>query len=181
MLKSNLKKNLIFLSLYSTVALVSGCDGLADATNSNEMLLLTTQKLEDKPPNYRPIPHRYDNVKQVAKSSPNYPPITTTSNKSQIALAKHLRRKRVKFYGAWWCPHCHEQKELFGKPAFKLVRYIECADANEGRQQTPVCAKAKIQAYPTWRIKSKTVEGVQSLETLANLSGYRGSRNFTSP
>ncbi len=30
------------------------------------------------------------------------------------ALAEHLKDKGVLFYGASWCPHCQEQKRLFG-------------------------------------------------------------------
>ena len=29
-------------------------------------------------------------------------------------------------YGLYWCPHCIEQKEMFGD-AFHYVPYVECA------------------------------------------------------
>ncbi|MEM6399154.1 MAG: hypothetical protein AAF757_02820 [Cyanobacteria bacterium P01_D01_bin.116] len=38
--------------------------------------------------------------------------------------------------------------------------------------------KAGIQSYPTWRIKGKTYMGAQSLEKLAQVSGYKGLSNF---
>ena len=29
-------------------------------------------------------------------------------------------------YGLYWCPHCIEQKQMFGE-AFHYVPYVECA------------------------------------------------------
>ena len=47
--------------------------------------------------------------------------ITTTSGESEIALARHLKEIGAKEYIAWWCPHCHEQKQLFGKEAYSYI------------------------------------------------------------
>src|SRR5579885_3423480 len=41
------------------------------------------------------------------------------------AFAKCLTTKQAKMYGAFWCPHCAEQKEMFGS-SFKYAPYIEC-------------------------------------------------------
>ena len=41
-------------------------------------------------------------------------------------FAKCLASKQAKMYGLYWCPHCAEQKEMFGK-AFQYVPYVECA------------------------------------------------------
>src|SRR6202049_1187518 len=41
------------------------------------------------------------------------------------AFAKCLTAKQAKMYGAFWCPHCEEQKEKFG-PSFQYAPYIEC-------------------------------------------------------
>jgi len=41
-----------------------------------------------------------------------------------------------------------------------------------------VCKAAKITGYPTWEIKGKRYMGTQTLEELANASGYKGSRDF---
>lgn len=38
--------------------------------------------------------------------------ITTESSPLAISLAKHLQSIGAKFYGAFWCSHCHEQKEV---------------------------------------------------------------------
>ena len=36
------------------------------------------------------------------------------------AFAKCLSAQQAKMYGAYWCPHCAEQKEMFGG-AFQYV------------------------------------------------------------
>jgi len=58
--------------------------------------------------------------------------ITTTSGKAELALAKHLVNIGAKEYITWWCPHCHEQKLLFGKEAYQIINdsvKVECVDA----------------------------------------------------
>jgi Predicted membrane protein len=50
--------------------------------------------------------------------------ITTTSGTAEIALARHLTQIGAKEYGAYWCPHCYDQKQLFGKEAFAIINYI---------------------------------------------------------
>ncbi|MEO0843227.1 MAG: vitamin K epoxide reductase family protein [Cyanobacteria bacterium J06643_5] len=104
--------------------------------------------------------------------------ITTTSGAAEIALARHLKAISAKQYIAWWCPHCHKQKLLFGKEAYREVPHTDCADADNPNNQKLVCKKAGIQSYPTWRIRDKTYMGAQSLEDLAKASGYKGSTNF---
>ncbi|MBE9117759.1 vitamin K epoxide reductase family protein [Lusitaniella coriacea LEGE 07157] len=114
-------------------------------------------------------------------TQPNYQKgtweITTNSGAAEIALAEHLSETGAKKYGAFWCPHCHEQKQLFGKEAFKKVDYIECAVVNS-KEQAPECTAAKIQSYPTWEINGELHKGSQTLEELAELSGYQGPTDF---
>lgn len=103
--------------------------------------------------------------------------ITTTSSSAEIALAEHLTNSGIKMYGAFWCPHCYEQKELFGKEAFAKVKYIECAEG--GVDPKPdLCKAAGIEGYPAWEINGKIESGVQTLQRLANLSNYTGPTNF---
>ncbi len=103
--------------------------------------------------------------------------ITTSSGPAEIALARYLKQIDAKEYIAWWCPHCHEQKELFGKEAYSEINHIECAEG--GKNAHPdLCQAANVQSFPTWQIKGKTYQGVQSLEELAQNSGYTGPRNF---
>ena len=42
-------------------------------------------------------------------------------------FAKCLTEKGFKEYGAYWCPHCARQKELFGDD-ISNVNYFECED-----------------------------------------------------
>ena len=104
-------------------------------------------------------------------------PITTTSGAAQIALAKHLSQVGAKMYGAYWCPHCHDQKQLFGREAFKQINYIECDPAGQNAQPE-VCKAQKVEGYPSWEINGQMLSGTQSLEDLAKASGYQGPRNF---
>lgn len=62
-------------------------------------------------------------------------------------FAKCLKDVGLKFYGAFWCPHCQSEKKLFGNSA-KLIPYIECSNADQSQKQT--CIDEKIEGYPTW-------------------------------
>lgn len=79
-------------------------------------------------------------------------------------------------YGTYWCPYCTRQKELFGQ-AVNQVPMIEC-DPNGANAQPNLCASANINGYPTWEIQGQQYRGIRSLEELAELSSYQGSRNF---
>jgi uncharacterized membrane protein len=114
------------------------------------------------------------------------PPIKNTSSQAEIELAKHLKQVGAKMYGAYWCPHCHDQKELFGKEAATSVPYVECAQDGQN-SQTQACLdiapKVKAQTgkdfgFPTWEINGKFYTGTQSLTDLATHSAYPGPRNF---
>ena len=103
--------------------------------------------------------------------------ITTTSGESEIALARHLKQIGAKEYIAWWCPHCHEQKQLFGKEAYREINAIEC-DRSGKNPRPDLCSAAKVESFPSWEINGQLHSGVQSLDELAQLSGYKGPRNF---
>lgn len=103
--------------------------------------------------------------------------ITTTSGEAEIALARHLKEVGAKKYSAYWCPHCYEQKQLFGKEAFSEINVVECApDGKNGQPQ--VCRDAGVKGFPSWGINGELTSGVKTLEELADLSGYQGSREF---
>lgn len=63
-------------------------------------------------------------------------------------FATCLKDSGAKFYGAFWCPHCRNQKELFGTSQ-KLIPYVECSTP-DGKGQTDICIEKKIEGYPTW-------------------------------
>jgi len=86
------------------------------------------------------------------------------------AFAKCLTENDVKFYGAFWCPSCADQKAMFGKSA-KYLNYIECSPPDR-RGQTPACAEAGIESYPTCEFQNgERRTGVVPLEQLNLLSG----------
>ncbi|NMF85224.1 vitamin K epoxide reductase family protein [Nodosilinea sp. P-1105] len=103
--------------------------------------------------------------------------VTTQSGPAEIALAQHLTDTGAIFYGAWWCPHCQDQKQLFGQAAAQLINYVECSQS-DGQSQTPECQEAGITGYPTWEINGERLSGAQSLQALAQRSGYEGPTNF---
>jgi uncharacterized membrane protein/glutaredoxin len=118
------------------------------------------------------------NPPTVAQNDPRAGiPITTTSGPAEIEFAQYLAQSGVAMYGAYWCPHCHDQKQLFGKEAFKLINYVEC-DPEGLKSQADLCKSKGIQGYPTWEIKGNLVAGQKTLEELADATGYSGSRNF---
>ena len=56
----------------------------------------------------------------------------------------------AKFYGAWTCPACFKQMNLFGKQAGADVTYVECRKPKQLPEQAEACNAAEIRAYPTW-------------------------------
>lgn len=103
--------------------------------------------------------------------------ITTTSSTAEIALAQHLKQVGAKMYGKFWCIYCHEQKRRFGQAAWSQINYIEC-DPKGKNPRLDLCQAAKLEGSPTWEVNGQFYLGVQSLENLADLSGYQGPRNF---
>jgi uncharacterized membrane protein/glutaredoxin len=94
------------------------------------------------------------------------------------ALAEHLSDQGVLFYGASWCPHCQEQKRLFGNSVERLP-YIECSLGGPTAPQAAACRRAGIQSYPTWIINGRPYVGqVLSLAQLAEASGFPGAASF---
>ena len=82
------------------------------------------------------------------------------------SLAKCLKRKGMRLFGAHWCKPCHDQLALFGKDA-PDVPYTDCQP--EGTvANIPECDKLDIQTYPTWRFPDGYKSaGVRSLTWLS--------------
>lgn len=98
--------------------------------------------------------------------------VASERNSPALDLARHLTDSGAKMYGAYWCPHCQEQKKTFGD-AFHEVDYVECDPGGEN-PRTQLCLDANIEAFPTWIIDGEHHLGVHSLQELATLSGYEG-------
>jgi hypothetical protein len=82
----------------------------------------------------------------------------------EAALAACLTEKGAVMYGAYWCGHCNNQKEMFGD-AVSIISYVECTEEKE------LCDAAGIRGYPTWIIDGNTYPGERPLEDLAGISG----------
>jgi thiol-disulfide isomerase/thioredoxin len=85
------------------------------------------------------------------------PKIDTVSGEAETALAEYLAASDVKFYGAYWCPHCQKQKVLF---------------------QRQLCKDKNIQLFPTWVVNGKSYPGIKDLKEIAAMTGYKGPTNF---
>jgi hypothetical protein len=88
------------------------------------------------------------------------------------AFARCLTERHVLMYGAYWCPHCAEQKEKFGA-SFKYAPYVECGVPGNTRVEAQVCKDAGIKHFPTWQFPpvGERAEGTLSLEDLSDRSG----------
>ncbi|MGB3768029.1 MAG: vitamin K epoxide reductase family protein [Phormidesmis sp.] len=106
------------------------------------------------------------------------PPVTTPSGEAEVALAKHLTDIDAKMYGAYWCPHCHDQKQLFGKEAYSQFPYVECAEDGANSQAAVCQSVPEITGFPTWEVEGQFLSGTQTLQTLAEASGYEGPTDF---
>ncbi len=83
-------------------------------------------------------------------------------------FAKCLTTSGAAVYTTFWCPHCKEQKELFGD-SIKYVNVVECDPKGENAKPEE-CDKNNIKGYPTWIIGSEQFSGVQTLDKLAELT-----------
>ncbi|MBE9155885.1 hypothetical protein IQ265_03425 [Nodosilinea sp. LEGE 06152] len=101
--------------------------------------------------------------------SPNSPNAADPSS-YEAQLAQHLEATDGVMYGAYWCPHCADQKAMFKASAERLP-YVECA-ADGDNPQPELCQQKGIQGYPTWEIGGQLYPGVRSLDELAELSGF---------
>lgn len=80
-------------------------------------------------------------------------------------FAECLSDKGFTMYGAYWCPHCQNEKKEFGE-SFSHINYVECTD------NPKQCTDAGITGYPTWLgPDSIRLEEKQGVERLSEASG----------
>jgi hypothetical protein len=85
-------------------------------------------------------------------------------------FAKCLAGKQAHMYGAYWCPHCADQKEMFGS-SFQYVPYVECGVPGS-HDEAQFCKDAGIKHFPTWQFAdAERVEGTLALQTLGTKTG----------
>jgi hypothetical protein len=86
-------------------------------------------------------------------------------NTNSENVAKWIGEHSV-LYVQTGCVHCKEQEDLFGKN----VKYLTMIDCLTDAQ---TCIDAGIEATPTWIINEQKYVGVQSIEKLKELTGYK--------
>ncbi len=100
--------------------------------------------------------------------------ISSTATSSKYTdLVKCMADKGVKFYGAFWCPHCQEQEKWLAMSRAELEKaglYVECSTP-DGGGQTQVCIDKKVASYPSWDFGDGTLQtGELKVEELAQKS-----------
>ena len=86
------------------------------------------------------------------------------------SFAKCLASKHARMYGLYWCPHCIEQKQLFGE-SFHYVPYVECA-IKGSNQMADACKIAGVKLFPSWQFDNEAPkEGVLSMDALSDKTG----------
>lgn len=89
------------------------------------------------------------------------------------SFAKCLSSKSAHMYGAWWCPHCADQKEELGY-AFQYVTYTECGEEGKAHTENAQCKQAGIKNFPTWQFgDGSRIEGVLPLSDLSRRTGCK--------
>ena len=117
-------------------------------------------------------------TKEVSNNIQGMPPaVIAISSPEKIKLAEHLTQEGAVMYNAYWCPHCHDQKELFGKVAAEKLNLVECAKDGFNNKRE-LCEAKGITGFPSWEINGSIDSGVKSLKELAELTNYKNSKDF---
>src|SRR5580765_3266739 len=92
-------------------------------------------------------------------------------NHKYDSFAQCLADKNAKMYGLYWCPHCADQKEMFGA-AFRKIPYVECAIKDKPGELAPACQAVGAKLFPSWQFGNEPPkEGVLSLQALSEKTG----------
>lgn len=95
---------------------------------------------------------------------------SAADNPKMDAFAKCVSSKGAKMYGTFWCPHCAEEKELFGD-SFQYITYVECGIPGT-RQVTQECKQLGLRRTPTWIFADgQRHEGKMELQDLSKQTG----------
>ena len=88
-------------------------------------------------------------------------------------FAQCTKEKGARMYGAWWCPHCAEQKDQFGY-AFQYVNYVECGIEGQSHSENEQCKQSGIHNFPTWEFPDGSRrEGTLPLSELSQRTGCK--------
>lgn len=91
-------------------------------------------------------------------------------------LAQHLRDTGARFYGAYWCPTCQKQKDLF-EASVERLPYVECTPDGRNGVRNFDCVTNDINEYPTWVIDGRRYTGLLPVANLAALSGFKAPKD----
>jgi len=81
-------------------------------------------------------------------------------------FAKYLTSEGIAMAGTEWCPHCKDQKALFGD-SFQYVDYRDCDKVRDW------CVAQGVEGYPTWIFPDgQLYTGIRTIEQLKSLSEY---------
>ena len=104
-------------------------------------------------------------------------------NEAYANFAQCINDSGAVFWGAFWCPHCAQQKAIFGDSA-NLLPYKECSERDRSLKQ--ICRDEYITGFPTWRFENGLQCGgeIKGL-VLAHLTNcaypkYKGGESITS-
>lgn len=133
---------------------------------------VSTTKAQAAPPiaviaeelGYFPVQNKDGEVTYIPKR------VQRQSSDQAIELAKRLKERGLTMYGAYWCPHCSRQKELFGAEAWSYINYQECSPKGYGFRG--ICKN--VDGYPTFKDKKGKLSfsGERPLEYFAAQVGY---------
>jgi len=96
----------------------------------------------------------------------SYAPKSPTAKAGTLdEFAQCVASKGLSMYGAYWCPHCQNEKAAFGD-SFKYINYVECT------VKTDECTAKGVEQFPTWIFADGTkFVGEQGLSGLAKDTG----------
>jgi uncharacterized membrane protein len=154
---ANLALGSFFTTTLASLFLFFGADEAAISAYQNDVLASTGLS---------------NNVVATAAQEPRKnvpaPPVTSTSSEQSLKIGEDLKELNTRFFGAYWCSHCYEQKQRLGKEAMSNVQYIECS--KEGlNSQAPLCKERDVPGYPTWEIGGKLYPGEMYLDELEEI------------
>lgn len=79
-------------------------------------------------------------------------------------FAKCLTEKGSILYMSKYCPHCKNQKDMFGS-SVRFLKMVDCANDQQA------CTNNAITAVPTWIINGQRYTSEMQLESLSSISG----------
>jgi uncharacterized membrane protein/Zn ribbon nucleic-acid-binding protein len=92
-----------------------------------------------------------------------------------MGLATRLAESGATFYGASWCPHCQQQKAMFGASENRLP-YVECSPGGRSAPAARACIAARVNVYTTRVLADgERISQVLSTDELARRVGYKAS------